>query len=83
LFGRASTNVNSSNDKDVSPPANFLKLVEQNRQKPTQNPKPTQKNVEATNKAVDPDQQLAERLAKLGDQDKKRISLKQISWLIF
>jgi hypothetical protein len=56
-------------NKDASPPANFLKLVEENKNKPiiNKNPKP----VINKNKAPDPDQLLADRLAKLAESQKR------------
>ena len=64
-------------DREASPPANFLKLVEENRTKPIINKnlkpviQPTNKN-----KTPDPDQQLADRLAKLAESQKRNYFLK-------
>ena len=68
-------------DKEASPPANFLKLVEENRTKPIINKnlkpviQPTNKN-----KTPDPDQQLADRLAKLAESQKRNYFLKMYTY---
>ncbi len=60
-------------DKEASPPANFLKLVEENRSKPIidKNSKSVSKPINK-NKAPDPDQLLADRLAKLAESQKRK-----------